>query len=295
MKAYLGLLRDIEENGNDRGDRTGTGTRSVFGRSIRFDLQDGFPLLTTKKIHFKSVVAELLWMLSGESHIAFLLDHGVTIWNEWATKDGRLGPVYGVQWRDFSGPCGGATDQLRELVSNLKVRPFSRRHVVSAWAPGDLPNESLSPQENVNQGKMALAPCHFAFQCYVGNSRVHDRDEETKKWTPRRKLSLQMHMRSTDAFLGLPFNIASYALLTHLLAHQTDMEVGELIITFGDLHLYQNHRTPEILGEQLSREPRQLPQLRLLRHPESLFDYRVEDIKVVDYLPHPTIKAEISI
>jgi thymidylate synthase len=279
MDIYLNLLRDVIDNGIDGPDRTGTGTRSVFGRQIRFDLSEGFPLLTTKRLHFKSIVYELLWFLRGETNKQWLNDHGVSIWDEWATENGDLGPIYGEQWRSWKAPGGDVIDQLDELIRNLQHRPYSRRHVVTAWNPSALPDESCSPQDNVRMGKMALAPCHCLFQFYVAYGR----------------LSCQLYQRSADLFLGVPYNIASYALLTHLIAQQCDLEVGEFIHTFGDLHLYHNHFTDEIIFEQLRREPRSLPMLRLLRRPPSLFDYHYDDIELLNYQPHGTIRAPIAI
>lgn len=279
MRVYLDLLRDVIDNGIDKADRTGTGTRSVFGRQVRFDLRRGFPLLTTKRVHTKSLIHELLWFLAGSTDNVWLRERGVTIWDEWAAEDGRLGPIYGAQWRSWACPDGRVVDQLAELVATIRTRPDSRRLVVSAWNPADLPDETLSPRDNVLAGRMSLAPCHCLFQFYVAEGR----------------LSCQLYQRSADLFLGVPFNIASYALLTHLIAHQCDLEVGEFIHTFGDLHLYRNHLTDKIVFEQLGREPRALPQLRLLRRPPSLFDYRFEDFEIVGYEPEPGIRAPIAV
>ena len=279
MRAYLELLRDVIDQGFDKGDRTGVGTRSVFGRQVRFDLREGFPLLTTKRIHVKSVVHELLWFLSGSTDNRALREQGVSIWNEWATEDGDLGPIYGAQWRSWACPDGRVIDQLAELIETIRTRPNSRRLVVSAWNPADLPDESMSPQDNVRAGRMALAPCHCLFQFYVADGR----------------LSCQLYQRSADLFLGVPFNIASYALLTHLIAQQCDLDVGEFVHTFGDLHLYRNHLTDEIVFEQLARPLRPLPTLRLIRRPPSLFDYRFEDIEIGGYDPHPAIRAPIAV
>ncbi|CRI66539.1 thymidylate synthase (TS) (TSase) [Thiocapsa sp. KS1] len=279
MRVYLDLLRDVIDNGIDKADRTGTGTRSVFGRQVRFDLSQGFPLLTTKRVHTKSLIHELLWFLAGSTDNRWLQDRGVTIWDEWAAEDGRLGPIYGTQWRSWACPDGRVVDQLAELVATIRTRPDSRRLVVSAWNPADLPDETRSPRENVRAGRMSLAPCHCLFQFYVADGR----------------LSCQLYQRSADLFLGVPFNIASYALLTHLIAHQCDLQVGEFIHTFGDLHLYRNHLTDDIVFEQLKREPRALPQLRLLRRPPSLFDYCFEDIEIVGYEPEPAIRAPIAV
>ncbi len=279
MRAYLDLLRDVVDNGVDKSDRTGVGTRSVFGRQIRFDLSQGFPLLTTKRLHLRSIIHELLWFLSGSTDNGWLRERGVTIWDEWAGEDGSLGPIYGAQWRAWRCPDGRVIDQLTELIETIRTRPDSRRLLVSAWNPADLPDEALSPRANVQSGRMALAPCHCLFQLYVAEGR----------------LSCQLYQRSADLFLGVPFNIASYALLTHLIAQQCDLMVGDFVHSFGDLHLYQNHLTDEIVFEQLRRAPRALPTLRLARRPPSLFDYRLEDIEIIGYDPHPTIRAPIAV
>ncbi|MTW21936.1 thymidylate synthase [Allochromatium palmeri] len=279
MQVYLDLLRDVIANGQDQADRTGVGTRAVFGRQVRFDLAAGFPLLTTKRVHFKSVVGELLWFLSGSTDNGWLRERGIRIWDEWATEEGALGPIYGAQWRAWPAPDGRVIDQLAELVATIRARPHSRRLVVSAWNPADLPDERLSPQDNVRTGRMALAPCHCLFQFHVANGR----------------LSCQLYQRSADLFLGVPFNIASYALLTHLIAQQCDLEPSEFIHTFGDLHLYRNHLTPEIVHAQLGREPRPLPRLVLKRRPATLFDYAFEDIEIQGYDPHPVIRAPIAV
>jgi thymidylate synthase len=279
MHVYLDLLRDVIDNGTDKADRTGVGTRSVFGRQVRFDLSLGFPLLTTKRIHTRSFIEELLWFLSGSTNNQDLRDRGVTIWDEWAIEDGSLGPIYGAQWRQWACADGRVIDQMSELIATIRQRPDSRRLLVSAWNPADLPDESRSPQENARGGRMALAPCHCLFQFYVDHGR----------------LSCQLYQRSADLFLGVPFNIASYALLTHLVAAQCDLAVGELVHTFGDLHIYRNHLTDEIVFAQLAREPRPLPRLVLLRRPPSLFEYRLEDIAILDYDPHPPIRAPIAI
>lgn len=279
MRVYLDLLREVVDQGCDKGDRTGVGTRSVFGRQVRFDLRQGFPLLTTKRVHLKSVVHELLWFLSGATDNRLLREQGVSIWDEWATEDGDLGPIYGAQWRSWRCPDGRVIDQLGELVATIRARPDSRRLLVSAWNPADLPDESRSPQDNVRAGRMALAPCHCLFQFYVAEGR----------------LSCQLYQRSADLFLGVPFNIASYALLTHLIAQQCDLEVGEFIHTFGDLHLYRNHLTEEIVVAQLAREPRALPTLVLRRRPPSLFEYDYDDITIEGYDPHPAIRAPIAV
>lgn len=279
MRPYLDLLREVVDHGVDKPDRTGVGTRSVFGRQIRFDLGAGFPLVTTKRIHLKSVIHELLWFLAGTTDNRVLKAAGVSIWDEWAAPDGELGPIYGAQWRSWSCPDGRVIDQLAELIATIRSRPNSRRLVVSAWNPADLPDESQSPQANVAAGRMALAPCHCLFQFYVAEGR----------------LSCQLYQRSADLFLGVPFNIASYALLTHLVAQQCDLEVGAFVHTFGDLHLYRNHITDDIVFAQLAREPRPLPRLHLKRRAPSLFEYRYEDIEVLDYDPYPAIRAPIAV
>jgi thymidylate synthase len=279
MQVYLDLLRDVIDKGIDKSDRTGVGTRSVFGRQVRFDLSLGFPLLTTKRVHTKSLIHELLWFLSGSTDNRWLRDRGVTIWDEWATEDGDLGPIYGAQWRSWACPDGRVIDQLADLVATIRTRPDSRRLLVSAWNPADLPDETVSPQDNARAGRMSLAPCHCLFQFYIAEGR----------------LSCQLYQRSADLFLGVPFNIASYALLTHLIAQQCDLEVGEFVHTFGDLHLYRNHLTDEIVFEQLRREPRPLPRLRLLRRPPTLFDYCFEDIEILEYDPYPSIRAPIAV
>ena len=237
MRAYLDLLQLLLDGGTAKGDRTGTGTLSRFGHQMRFDLNAGFPLVTTKKVHLKSVIHELLWFMQGDTNTQYLRDHGVSIWDEWATEDGDLGPLYGAQWRSWPTPDGGTIDQLTEVVESIKVRPNSRRLLVSAWNPSLLPDESQSPQDNVRAGRMALAPCHTLFQFYVADNQ----------------LSCQLYQRSADVFLGVPFNIASYALLTHLVADQCGLGVGDFIWTGGDVHLYQNH--VDQAREQLSREP----------------------------------------
>lgn len=265
------------ENGAEKGDRTGTGTKSVFQRQVRYDLEDGFPLLTTKKIHIKSIVHEMLWFLNGETNIKYLNDNGVSIWDEWATPEGELGPVYGYQWRHWPDGKGGHYDQIAALVDGLKNKPDSRRHLFHAWNVAYLPDESKKPWENAAEGKMALPPCHLLYQFYVANN----------------KLSSQVYIRSNDLFLGNPFNTAELAFLTHMLAQQCDYEVGEIIITMGDLHLYLNHLEQAKL--QLSREPRPLPRLLINRKPESIFDYRFEDFEIVDYDPYPGIKAPIAV
>lgn len=277
MKVYLDLMREILESGAEKGDRTGTGTFSVFGRQLRFDLSCGFPILTTKKVHWKSVVEELLWFLSGDTNVSYLKDRGVTIWNEWATPEGNLGPLYGAQWRSWPTKNGTTIDQIDRLINGIKRNPNSRRHIVSAWNVEYLPDEDRSPQENVLDGKMALAACHTLFQFYVANGR----------------LSCMLMARSQDYLLGTPFNIASYALLTHMIAQQCDLDVGEFIWTGGDIHLYKNHLEQARL--QLTREPRELPVLRIVRKADSIFDYKFDDFELSGYMPHKAIKAPIAI
>lgn len=261
---YEDLLRDVLAHGSPKSDRTGTGTRSVFGRQIRFDLTESFPLITTKRVHFKSVAMELLWFLRGDSNVRWLQDNGVKIWNEWADDDGELGPVYGVQWRSWPTPDGEHIDQIEAVVAGLKANPDSRRHIVSAWNVAEL-------------SKMALPPCHAFFQFYVADG----------------KLSCQLYQRSADMFLGVPFNIASYALLTLMVAQQVGLQPGEFVWTGGDTHIYDDH--VEQVREQLSREPYPYPKLRIKRKPESIFDYAFDDFEVLDYQHHPTIKAPIAV
>jgi len=279
MKAYLDLMQDVVDNGFDKGDRTGVGTRSVFGRQIRFNLQGGFPLVTTKKVHLRSIIYELLWFLRGSTDNTWLKERKVSIWNEWALANGDLGPIYGKQWRSWQCPNGEVVDQISEVIGQIRTKPNSRRLIVSAWNPAQLPDESIGPQDNVRQGRMALAPCHCLFQFYVADGR----------------LSCQLYQRSADLFLGVPFNIASYALLTHMIAQQCDLEVGEFVHTFGDCHLYQNHLTDDIVFEQLTREPRALPNLVIKRRPASIFEYELEDFEFEGYDPYPGIKAPIAI
>ncbi|MCW4352152.1 thymidylate synthase [Hoyosella sp. YIM 151337] len=261
---YEDLLRDVLESGEVKPDRTGTGTRSVFGRQLRYDLSRGFPLITTKRVHLKSVVYELLWFLRGDSNVRWLQDHGVTIWDEWARGDGELGPVYGVQWRSWPTPDGRHVDQIAQVIESIRATPHSRRHIVSAWNVGELEN-------------MALPPCHAFFQFYVAGD----------------KLSCQLYQRSADLFLGVPFNIASYALLTEMVAQQTGLAVGEFIWTGGDCHIYDNH--VDQVKEQLSRSPYPYPALRFRRTPPSLFDYEYDDIIVENYQHHPPIKAPVAV
>ena len=264
MQTYLDMLRFVRETGEKRQDRTGTGTLSVFGYQNRYDLGAGFPLLTTKKVHFKSVVHELLWLIAGDTNIKYLKDNGVSIWDEWADEQGELGPVYGYQWRHWPTPDGREIDQVAEVIARIRQDPDSRRLIVSAWNVADLP-------------RMALAPCHAFYQFYVAGGR----------------LSCQMYQRSADIFLGVPFNIASYALLTHMVAQQCDLEVGDFIWSGGDCHLYLNHL--EQAREQLSRTPYDLPRLTIGRRPATLFDYRFEDFEVSGYESHPHIKAPVAI
>lgn len=279
MKAYLDLMQDVVDNGFNKGDRTGVGTRSVFGRQLRFNLQEGFPLVTTKKVHLRSIIYELLWFLRGSTDNNWLKERKVSIWNEWALEDGDLGPIYGKQWRSWQCPNGDVVDQISEVIEQIKTKPNSRRLIVSAWNPAELPDESIGPQDNVREGRMALAPCHCLFQFYVADG----------------KLSCQLYQRSADLFLGVPFNIASYSLLTHMIAQQCDLDVGEFVHTFGDCHLYQNHLTDEIVFEQLKREPRALPKLAIKRKPASIFEYELEDFEFEGYDPLPGIKAPIAV
>lgn len=264
MQTYLDLLREILESGVDRGDRTGTGTRSLFGRQLRFDLEAGFPLLTTKRLHVRSILYELLWFLRGETNIAWLKERGVSIWDEWADENGELGPVYGHQWRSWSAADGQTIDQIAWVQNEIRRNPNSRRLIVSAWNVADVE-------------KMALPPCHLLFQFYVAQGR----------------LSCQMYQRSADYFLGVPFNIASYALLTMMMAKVTGLRPGDFVHTFGDVHLYHNHFEQAKL--QLSRQPRPLPTMRILRTPESIDRFEYEDFELVDYDPHPKISAPVAV
>ena len=277
MLPYIQLLNDVLENGQFKGDRTGTGTYSVFGRQVRYDLADGFPLLTTKKLHIRSILHELLWFLKGETNIQYLKDNGVTIWDEWATKEGELGPVYGAQWRSWKGSDGQEYDQVSELIKSLKNNPNSRRHIINGWNVACLPDESKAPDVNAAEGRMALPPCHVLYQFYVCNN----------------KLSASLYIRSNDLFLGNPYNTASLAFLTHMLAQQCDLEVGEIVISIGDCHLYSNHI--EQAKIQVQRTPKALPKLKIHRKPESIFDYKFEDFEIVDYDPEPHIPAPIAI
>jgi len=264
MKQYLDLLRHVREHGHSKGDRTGTGTLSIFGYQMRFDLAQGFPLVTTKRVHFKSVIYELLWFLKGDTNVRYLQDHGVRIWNEWADADGDLGPIYGRQWRSWPTPDGSHIDQLGRVVEHIRRDPDSRRHIVCSWNVAELP-------------AMALAPCHVLFQFYVSDGR----------------LSCQLYQRSADLFLGVPFNIASYALLTVMVGQVTGLEPGEFIHTFGDAHVYRNHL--DAVDLQLSREPRRLPTLRLSPDVGSIDDFTYDDVTIEGYEPHPPIRAEVAV
>lgn len=277
MRQYHDLLQDILDNGVRKDDRTGTGTLSVFGRQFRCDLDHGFPLLTTKKVHLKSVINELLWFLRGDTNVAWLQERGVSIWNEWATDSGDLGPIYGAQWCAWPTRDGAAINQIDYVVDCLRRRPDSRRILFHGWNVEYLPDESMSPQDNVRAGRMALPPCHLLYQFYVAGGR----------------LSAQLYIRSSDSFLGLPFNLASLATLVLMLGQQCDLAPGEVIITTGDSHIYLNHL--EQVREQLSRQPRPLPQLRLRRRPESIYDYRFEDFELGGYDPHPPIPAPVAV
>ncbi|MDA9067523.1 thymidylate synthase [Flavobacteriaceae bacterium] len=274
MKQYLDLVKKVLENGNQKGDRTGTGTKSIFGHQLRFDLSKGFPMITTKKLHLKSIIHELLWFINGDTNISYLNENGVKIWNEWANKDGDLGPVYGYQWRNWNGD---EIDQIKELISTLKNNPNSRRMLVSAWNPSVLPDTSKSFEENVASGKAALPPCHAFFQFYVNNG----------------KLSCQLYQRSADVFLGVPFNIASYALFTMMVAQVCGYQAGDFIHTFGDAHIYNNHIDQVKL--QLSRDTRPLPKMEINPEIKSIFDFKFEDFKLVNYDPHPHIKGAVAI
>ncbi len=277
MKQYLDLLKLVREEGDFKGDRTGTGTWSVFGHQMRFDLQQGFPLVTTKKIHLKSVIHELLWFLKGDTNTRYLQDNGVKIWDAWADEKGDLGPVYGYQWRSWPAPDGRHIDQIKEVLEQIRQTPNSRRIIVSAWNPADLPDESISPQDNVHQGRMALAPCHAFFQFYVCDGR----------------LSCQLYQRSADIFLGVPFNIASYALLTMMVAQVCGLQAGDFVHTLGDAHLYSNHL--QQADQQLSRAPLPLPIMKLNPAVKILDDFCYEDFEIEDYAFHPHIKAPIAV
>ena len=269
MEQYLQLLEKIIDTGVDKSDRTGTGTRSIFGYQMRFNLQDGFPLLTTKKLHLKSIIYELLWFLKGDTNVAYLQEHGVRIWDEWANENGNLGPVYGKQWRSWDGANGKTVDQVSELIQQLKSNPDSRRLIISAWNVADLP-------------EMKLMPCHCLFQFYTSQTE-----------SGKRKLSCQLYQRSADVFLGVPFNIASYALLTMMIAQVCDMELGEFVHSFGDVHLYKNHFEQAQL--QLSRKPFPLPQMKINPEVKSIFDFKYEDFELVNYQSHAAIKAPVAV
>jgi len=277
VKQYLELLRDILDNGTPKGDRTGTGTLAVFGRQFRHDLADGFPLLTTKKLHFRSIANELIWFLSGDTNIRWLKEQGVSIWDEWATEDGDLGPIYGAQWTAWPTRDGGTVNQIDYVVDCLRNNPDSRRILFHGWNVEFLPDERVSPRENARAGRMALPPCHLLYQFHVAGGR----------------LSAQLYIRSSDSFLGLPYNTASLGLLTTMLAQQCDLEPGEIIVTTGDSHIYSNHL--EQVREQLTREPRPLPRLDILRRPATIYDYRFEDFELVDYHPHAHIPAPVAV
>ena len=277
MKEYLDLLRHVKEQGTFKSDRTGTGTYSVFGYQMRFDLAEGFPLVTTKKCHLRSIIHELLWFLQGDTNIRYLQDNGVRIWNEWATEDGELGPVYGKQWRSWQGADGEVVDQIQWLLYEIKTNPDSRRMVISAWNPSVLPDVQFSPRENAAMGKQALPPCHCLFQFYVLDG----------------KLSCQLYQRSADIFLGVPFNIASYALLTMMIAQVCNLEPGDFVHTLGDAHLYANHL--EQTDEQLSRTPFKRPAMILNPAVKDLFRFTIDDFELVDYQAHPHIKAVVSV
>lgn len=277
MKQYLDLLQDILDNGTLKGDRTGTGTLSVFGRQYRHDLADGFPLLTTKKLHLKSIINELIWFLNGGTNTAWLKENGVSIWDEWATEEGDLGPLYGAQWTAWPTRDGGSINQIDYVVDCLRNNPDSRRILFHGWNVEYLPDEAVSPTDNVKAGRMALPPCHLLYQFYVAEGR----------------LSAQLYIRSSDTFLGLPYNTASLAALTMMLAQQADLVPGEIVISTGDSHIYSNHL--EQVTEQLSRDPRPLPTLKLLRKPDSIYDYCFEDFELLDYQPHAHIAAPVAV
>jgi len=274
MKQYLDLIQHVIDNGTVKEDRTGTGTKSVFGYQMRFDLSKGFPILTTKKLHLKSIIYELLWFLKGETNIGYLQENGVKIWDAWANENGDLGPIYGYQWRNWNGD---GIDQISDVIETIKNNPDSRRMLVSAWNPSVLPDTSKSFSENVTDNKAALPPCHAFFQFYVADG----------------KLSCQLYQRSADIFLGVPFNIASYALLTMMIAHITGLEYGDFVHTFGDAHIYSNHKKQ--IDLQLSREPKELPTMELNPNIKNIFDFTYKDFTLVNYFPHPHIKGAVSI
>ncbi|WP_218352394.1 thymidylate synthase [Alteromonas lipotrueiana] len=277
MKEYLQLMQHVREHGVKKEDRTGTGTISVFGYQMRFNLAEGFPLVTTKKCHLKSIIHELLWFLKGDTNIAYLQEHGVSIWNEWATEAGELGPVYGAQWRSWPTPNGDTIDQISQVVEQIKSNPDSRRLIVSAWNPAVLPDASLSPTQNAEQGRQALPPCHTMFQFYVLDGR----------------LSCQLYQRSADVFLGVPFNIASYALLTLMVAQVCNLKPGDFIHTLGDAHLYTNHLEQADL--QLSRDPMPAPEMQINPQVNDLFAFNFEDFTLHNYQAHPHIKAPVAV
>ena len=274
MKQYLDLVQHVMDNGVSKNDRTGTGTKSIFGYQMRFDLDNGFPLVTTKKLHLKSIIHELLWFLKGDTNIKYLQDNGVKIWDGWADKNGDLGPVYGSQWRNWNNDN---IDQISNLMEMIKKNPKSRRMIVSAWNPSVLPDTSISFDENIKNGKAALPPCHAFFQFYVADG----------------KLSCQLYQRSADIFLGVPFNIASYSLFTHMVAHVCKLKVGDFIHTFGDAHIYTNHFDQVKL--QLSRKPNKLPSLKIKRNVNDIFDFKYEDVEILNYEPHSAIKGIVSV
>ena len=277
MKNYLDLLQTILDNGTRKSDRTGTGTLSLFGYQLRFDLSEGFPAVTTKKLHFKSIIHELLWFLAGDTNTRYLNENGVRIWDEWATEEGELGPVYGAQWRNWVAPDGRHIDQISRLLDDLRERPDSRRHIVSAWNPALLPDETRSPKDNAAAGLQALPPCHTMFQFHVADGR----------------LSCQLYQRSADVFLGVPFNIASYSLLTMMIAQVVGLKPGDFVHTFGDVHIYLNHL--EQVQTQLSREPNPLPEMRLNPEVKDLFAFRYDDFELLNYQCHPAIRAPIAV
>ena len=274
MKQYLDLIQHVIDNGTVKEDRTGTGTKSVFGYQMRFDLSKGFPMVTTKKLHLKSIIYELLWFLKGDTNIAYLNENGVRIWDAWADENGDLGPVYGYQWRNWNGD---EIDQIKEVIETIKTNPDSRRMLITAWNPSVLPDTSVSFAENVANNKAALPPCHAFFQFYVSNG----------------KLSCQLYQRSADIFLGVPFNIASYALLTMMIAQVTGLKYGDFVHTFGDAHVYNNHM--EQINLQLSREPKELPKMEINPNVKNIFDFNFKDFNLVDYYPHPHIKGVVSV
>lgn len=311
MQQYLDLLNNIKTNGRQKGDRTGTGTISLFGEQMRFDLKDGFPLVTTKKVHYPAIIHELLWMLSGDTNIKYLKDNGVRIWDEWADKNGDLGPVYGAQWRNWNSE---GIDQISNAIERLKTNPDCRRIIVNAWNPSVLPDTSKSFDENVANGKAALPPCHSFFQFYAEELTFNERlellhDVDFKGWSldsvdainaafnnaniPSRRLSLKLYQRSADVFLGVPFNIAFYAMLLEIVAKEVNMKSGDFIHTFGDVHIYNNH--VEQIDLQLTRKTVQLPKLWLNPDVTSIFDYKFDDIKILTYIHHPPIKGKVSV